>query len=272
MNNKPLIPFNWDTDDYIDFTTDDVTSDHSSWLLDTIRKNKTKDLPIFPSVSIFNGIVREQVSSSWAELAEVLVEDTAQVIEDFLRWIVYEIVPKSLRKLRQFLLKQLIAILKTSTESGRHECHCLLSKEEEPYTLNHYLSENFMKERMSGVKRLLESSSDPATINAQIKNYVSRNQNISNEEFSVREMQMALSAYGKVSAKRVIDSVPMTIEDQITGRLVEQIRLENIDTEYNNEELMSLMSEPQNLLIERTKWEKLRDVMTAANEALNCIQ
>jgi hypothetical protein len=262
----------WHTDDYINFLSNDVAVDHSSWLLNKIQKNKTRDLAIFPSTSLFNGIIRGFVSDEWATLAEQLVDDTAKIIDLFVRWIINEIVPESLPNLRHFFLKQLTSIMKISTEDGRRECQNLLLKEEEPYTQNHYLSENFMKERMSDVKRLLYSDLDAATIVDRMKNFVSHTQKISNDEFAAREMQTALSAYGKVAAKRVIDSVPMAIENQIAGQLAEQTRLENIDTMSNNEELLSLMSEPQDIANERKKWEEQKGKMTMAIKALNCIR
>jgi hypothetical protein len=146
----------WIKDDYVDFESTNVAIDHSTWLLDYIQKNKTRDLTIFPSTSIFNEIVRDFVSNNWVTLTKQLVDETAQIIGEFVHWVVHESVPESLPRLRQFLLKQLLSILKTLTEDCRHECRNLLSKEEEPYTQNHYLSENLMKERMASIKKLLK--------------------------------------------------------------------------------------------------------------------
>jgi hypothetical protein len=78
----------WNKDDYVDFASANVAIDHSTWLLDYIQKNKTRDLTIFPSTSILNGIVRDFVSNHWAILTKRLIEDTAQVIGDFLHWVV----------------------------------------------------------------------------------------------------------------------------------------------------------------------------------------
>ena len=68
--------------------SDDVTKDNSVWLLELVRKFKGRDLPLFPSVDLFNRIVADIVDESIEPLASGLLNDVLSITMELVQWVV----------------------------------------------------------------------------------------------------------------------------------------------------------------------------------------
>ena len=78
----------------------DVSRDNSLWLLELVRKNRGRDLPLFPSVELFNKIISDIVDESIEPLTSGLVNDILSALTEIIQWVVESTVSASLPDLK----------------------------------------------------------------------------------------------------------------------------------------------------------------------------
>jgi hypothetical protein len=78
----------------------DVSKDNSLWLLELVRKNRGRDLPLFPSVELFNKIISDIVDESIEPLTSGLVNDILSALTEIIQWVVESTVSASLPDLK----------------------------------------------------------------------------------------------------------------------------------------------------------------------------
>mmetsp|Transcript_1004 Transcript_1004/g.1636 ORF Transcript_1004/g.1636 Transcript_1004/m.1636 type:complete len:201 (-) Transcript_1004:503-1105(-) len=137
----------------------------------------------------------------------------------FLACIIRACVPQHLRSFIQWIEHEFGIILEVREKEVRLQLEREMKEERIPSTQNHYLFDNLAKERN---KRLMKKLQQVAVKDAYgveqvtakaMEAVLMKGQNKSMEESALEEMEMALNAYGKVAAKRVIDNIPKLIDD-----------------------------------------------------------
>ena len=79
---------------------DDISIDNSMWLLELVRKNRGRDLPLFTSADLFNKIVRDIINESIAPLVLGLLNDVQSVLVELIRWVVEDSITDRLSSFR----------------------------------------------------------------------------------------------------------------------------------------------------------------------------
>ena len=79
---------------------DDISIDNSMWLLELVRKNRGRDLPLFTSADLFNKLVRDIINESIAPLVLGLLNDVQSVLVELIRWVVEDSIPDRLSSFR----------------------------------------------------------------------------------------------------------------------------------------------------------------------------
>ena len=79
---------------------DDISIDNSMWLLELVRKNRGRDLPLFTSADLFNKIVRDIINESIAPLVLGLLNDVQSALVELIRWVVEDSIPDRLSSFR----------------------------------------------------------------------------------------------------------------------------------------------------------------------------
>lgn len=77
-----------------------VTKDNSSWLLELVRRNRGRDLPLFPSAELFNKIVRDIITENIEPLTTGLLNKLLSVLNEMIEWVVNSTISDSLPDLR----------------------------------------------------------------------------------------------------------------------------------------------------------------------------
>ena len=219
----------------------DVTLD-TTWLKKRIEDNRTNDLPCFLSASVFNSIVTELVTEGWSPLCLRLLEDRkAAHLELVQRAVAIATASNRFPALMSTLLYKAESVVHQAFAQAESEVN--LSMETFPYTQNHYLFDTIAKMRNEKLKnKILKmvagKTSGIENIIASAFNDVEK---MSMEDHIAQEMQIVLNAYGKVAAKRVIDNVPMIIQQRT------RLWLPALDNalQVTDEELKSLIVEDE---------------------------
>ena len=114
--------------------------------------------------------------------------------------------------LKKFFLQRVERVVDEIFENCEREVD--LSAEIVPYSQNHYLFETILKMRNKRLRsKIMKMVAGKTTgVESIIDAAFSNEDKLSMEDHIAQEMQIVLSAYGKVAAKRVIDNVPMIIQ------------------------------------------------------------
>jgi len=191
-----------------------------TWLKKLIEKNRTNDLPCFLSSSVFNLIVAHLVTESWTPLCFQLLKDRKDAYLDLVRRAVSSAsVYSRFSVLQTFFLQRVESVVDTVFDDAELEVD--LSAEIVPYSQNHYLFETIIKMRNKRLRsKIMKMVADKTSdIEKVIDAAFSNEDKLSMEDHIAQEMQIVLSAYGKVAAKRVIDNVPMVIQKRTRSLL-----------------------------------------------------
>ena len=186
------------------------------WIRALIEENRPYKLPIFLNTEVFEDIVSDLINKDWSAPSLKLLDETAQLMtvaaDQYVQgidWI------DSLPRLRNFLAVKSKEIVYELKDEARAVVLAFIERERIPYTQNDSLFDNLSKLRS---KRLMDEilvhvggpgDIDRASVETAIRTVFGRNQGRSMDDHMSEEMQHALNAYGKVSLKRFIDSVPM---------------------------------------------------------------
>lgn len=219
----------------------DVSLD-TTWLKKRIEDNRTNDLPCFLSASVFNSIVAELVAEGWTPLCLSLLEDRkAAHMKLMQRAVALATASNRFPALASMLLHKAERVVDEAFAQAEAEVG--LSMETFPYTQNHYLFDTIAKMRNDKLKNKILKMVAGKT--EGIENIVAAAFNdvekMSMEDHIAQEMQVVLNAYGKVAAKRVIDNVPMIIQQRSRAL---RVALEKV-LQVTDEELQYLMVEDE---------------------------
>ncbi len=192
----------------------------SAWLKKLIESNRTSDLPCFLSASVFNSVVANLIEEAWTPLCMQLLADRKVAYTDLVRRAVNcATTHNRFPAVKRFFLQRVDQVVDEIFENCEHEVD--LSAEMVPYSQNHYLFETILKMRNKRLKsKILKMVAGKTSgIESIVEAGFSNEDKLSMEDHIAQEMQILLSAYGKVAAKRVIDNVPMAIQKRARSLL-----------------------------------------------------
>ena len=244
------------------------------WLEALIVSYRDDNLAVFPSIELMNQIVRDKVKSDWEPISRAFVASALTELKALLQWVLTQSVPNHYTKIAAALQHKMNKVVETLHADYKTSVGMILEQESHPYTNNHYLFENLMKERYKELyeKLSLAATADPNNAARKlvpldtIKAYVQANENLSYTEHATKEMKMALSAYGKVAAKRLIDTVPMALESALLNKIAGQFKA---CTHLLDSEMRALFVEPKETAFKRGKYQGIIDDL---NQSLDAFQ
>ena len=214
----------------------------TTWLKKLIESNRTNDLPCFLSASVFNSVVADLITQAWTPLCLQLLQDRKDAYVDLVRRAVSSAaVANRFPAFKRFFLLRVEQVVDEIFENCEREVD--LSAEVVPYSQNHYLFETILKMRNKRLRSKIMKmvAGKTAGVESIIDAAFSNEDKLSMEDHIAQEMQIVLSAYGKVAAKRVIDNVPMIIQKRTRAL---QSALDNA-LQVTDEELKSLIVEDE---------------------------
>ena len=244
------------------------------WLEALIVSYRDSNLAVFPSIELMNQIVRDKVKSDWEPLSRAFVTSVLTELKALLQWVLTQSVPAHYTRMAAALQHKMSVVVDTLHVDCKTSVDKILEQESHPYTNNHYLFENLMKERYKELyeKLSLAATADPNNPARKlvpldtIKSYVQANENLSYTEHATKELKMALSAYGKVAAKRLIDNVPMAVESALLKKVATHFEA---STHLLDHEMRILFAEPKETAFKRAKYQGIIDDL---NQALDAFQ
>lgn len=92
-----------------------------------------------------------------------------------------------------------------------------------PYSQNHYLFEIMNKKRNEKILEALNQIPTQSFTLQSVKLVITSNERMSCEDHVAYEMELALMAYGKVAGKRIIDQIPMIIEEEFLKAILKDL-------------------------------------------------
>jgi gas vesicle protein len=155
--------------------------------------------------------------------------------------------------------------------AAQEQVSVVLAENETPYTQNHYLFEIINKKRNEKLRRSIVRSFRPdvsyagTNVIAVVDAAFSKNAKKSMLQHVAEEMQMALDAYGKVAAKRIIDDVPMAAQ-RMTRTILMKIETRLMDV--TDDTLKRIMRDQPKFEEEQRRAEEKVKKMDRAHKAV----
>ena len=215
---------------YIPIREDDILPDDYEFLKERVIKQQTRGLPIFPSVELFNKLVADAVCEEWESLCLSLMDDTYALLEKFLEWAMEKVIPARLGSSR-FAFTDIVGdSVRQRYEHAKKQAHIMLKEEKAPKTQDSSIFEHLMHKRtvplMDELRKLKSQGNDNGTVRweaveAAMKE--AQKKNLDCVDHSVKEMQIAFTAYGKVAVKRATDKAPNIVDNELLHNLQDDI-------------------------------------------------
>ena len=218
-----------------------------------------------------------------APLCNTLLEDTKRAVSSVIEAIVkVSVADDRFPRLQLFLRTSIEQSAEKLFQEATTRVGDFLEAESHPYSQNHYLFENIAKKRNESLQlsltRTIQAAAGAAvddgeqkvslsTVETLIKASFERNRRMSMEEHVAEEMSVILDSYGKVSAKRIIDEVPMialTLLSRTMRKDFERYARGVVDSK-----LKELMVERGDIQSKRSKAKEQLLAMEKAQEVFN---
>ncbi len=252
-----------------------VTAYHGDWLRMEIQRTRCNSVPLFLNSDIFGNVISDLIKAKWHPTALTLFQNIITNCNNCFTWIAEHYVPTHQPGFVNWVQEQLKSV---SNELETHGYDlivtCVSSNVKCPYTNNPSLFETVFTARTAGLLTALEESTtrlsqghyvDLNTIKALFKTH----QGLGSMEHLVREMQLIISSYGKVAAKRFADDIPQIIESEYVQKIVnkasERLQVSDADLEHIIIESAATAKQRKDLVNKIDKFtgvvEKFRDVL-----------
>lgn len=247
------------------------------WLEEKVRQHRTKDLPCFVNTSLFNLIVSNLIQKGCFPICVAFVNDCYDQLQMLIGRVLAGISDNQ-PSFTNYCQNRLFGVLAGAYQKTQERVEVLLSAEQFPFSLNHYLFDLITKKRNEELKNAIlnaipssmgVASTDPNTLRTSIQNVFNATESMSMDEHATRELEIILYAYGKVSAKRVIDEVPMLMEKELFDPVLELFKEALVATDAELEDILVETSERSK---KRKRAVAILDSMKMAETALKDIQ
>lgn len=251
----------------------DIRSD-ADWIMELIRNHRNNDIQCFLNASLFNSIVSDMIAKNWIPHCFEILEDSKVIMLQIVKRTFSNSLPIRFPFLFAFLDDIFDTHLGLLYLEAKKEMTEFLEMEKVAYTQNHYLFEIISIERNKHLKyKILKMIEGVKNDNNQIMKIIETafgaNQRLSMEKHGALEMQIVLDAYGKVSAKRFMDNIPMIIQKMFRGIVP---TIDKVLQRISDKELFSLMTEDESFVIKHNRATDILKKMDIAFAALKELQ
>jgi len=237
-----------------------------SKIKEMIESNRGDELSIFPSYPVFCSIVRNYVGS-W----EKPTMDLFHLYDSALSRVSTRAIEglKFNDSTKNFLQSKISAILDELKGLVRSELGRKLESERmRPYTLNHYLIDNFMKKRHEPLLNSIRALDNPSGAQVSVTAVLAILENFgvgksSNEDYVAQETEHAVSSYIKVASKRFIDEIPRLLNDYLLDPFLKLVKEQLNVTDAT---LATLLAEKPRIVRERERLNEVKTSLRASKE------
>ncbi|KAJ5544065.1 hypothetical protein N7494_005344 [Penicillium frequentans] len=185
-----------------------LSHDLASWIGDEYRQSRGFEMGTFNHL-LLSGLMKKQ-SLKWTTLANGYIGDAITIIHSYITNGLSQVCPdrRVYEKLLSFLMDKLLERYQKAIDKVNH----LLFVERSmiPMTLNHYLNDNMEKCRQKRATSILASKVIDGPNGKVVRlDDLKYQQNMSNVEHVVQNLQDILQSYYKVARKRFVDNICM---------------------------------------------------------------
>jgi hypothetical protein len=196
-----------------------------------------KELPGQINPKIFN-IVFNEMCINWKETCHNYINNVINEVKKIIVVFLGEYIKNY--KLKYYTFDKTENLFQDININVFKELNNILNDEKTPMTLNHYYFDNLLNSRIEKVKNFINDNTfktqDKYSTNTFAKSDDELKKHISNDEQEIIELKDQLSAYYKVSKKRVIDNIYIQCVERNIVKKLENIKsiFLNIDDETLN--------------------------------------
>jgi hypothetical protein len=180
------------------------------WLMELIPKRLGENLPCILQAGLVTSLVRDMICKDVKPVCCELLENVDAILLEVSSKLAIQ---TQYRRVISYIQEVCRTVINNCLLSSKCKIDEKLDCEESPFTLNQFLFEIIAKKRACKLKALIISSvsANPANWANAIESAFEATGAWSMERHMANELELALDAYGKVAAKRIIDEVPMLI-------------------------------------------------------------
>lgn len=198
------------------------------WISDSIKKQRTAELPIFPSSIVFNRLVVMYINDDWKPACRELAQDISDIvgmalIETLKNVVSFERYPRLFDLLRLRFDDVEIALRK----DAKSRVEEYVKRGTFSYSQNDDMFETITNLQLRGLKQQLRAALDldsqpnhnvaTSTTSTIVDAVFDRNKQVPLDEYMAATMMHGLEAYGDVAKKRFMDEVPVLLWEVVNG-------------------------------------------------------
>ncbi|KAK7701998.1 hypothetical protein SLS57_011513 [Botryosphaeria dothidea] len=243
-----------------------------SWIKQVYMRTRGRELPGNYNHLLLAELFREQ-SSPWENIARKHVGKVTELVEKFVNKVLERIISE--QETEEQVRKYLADKLERCTRDATEELAKLLADEKRhPSTYNHYFTDNIQRSRQGSMRTAIQTAmrnaisqdwggslhiSNTSSDRQRFFDSLDRRIVVNMDTQACDEAKVGLEAYYKVARKTFVDNVcRQVIERHILSELPD-IFSPPVVTEFSDEELMRMASEPQKQRDHRASLQRLAE-------------
>ena len=239
----------------------------TEWIMHMLRRYRTLSLPIFVNSALFEKIVADSIDSQWKDPSLEVVNDLSRTITTSITGLVdSDTSLQRFPRLGRFVLRVCKKVISEAAANAKTKVEHFVDAEKKPYTQDRYIFENLSRNRNKFVLERIKSSMcrENGTISTTEALHIVEAAFQADERKSVDEQIAAdimylLDGYGKLAAKRFIDSIPMICADGLLHGL--EAKLKNSLASVSDKDIDQFMSIPDEEIVRRHRLEKKLEIL-----------
>jgi len=258
----------------ISFNVADFKVDNREFISNILKKNAMNVLPIFLNSDVFNSIFQSLMKEDWITSANHLRDKVFSIIDTMIERALNDLnslncIPEAnMQELSNWIQSKIKALIDRLKEQTSKSIANAFRFEMNPYSQNHYLFEIVNKKRNEKICEALDQISPPFNLQT-VKAMITSNERMSCEDHIAYEMELALMAYRKVAGKRIIDQIPMIIEEEFLNCILRELPA---CFKCTDAVIGQMLNEPKHIIAKKIKLRKDIDRLTIAEESVKKIR
>lgn len=245
------------------FNVTDVKVDNTAFIINMLKKNAMNVLPIFLNSDVFNSIFQSLMKEDWKLSADSLLNEIFNIIDTIVERSIKDSIPANMQQLSHWIQSNCTKMIKSLKENTITAIAKAFRNEMNPYSQNHYLFEIMNKKRNEKILEALNQIPTHAFTLQSVKAVITSNERMSCEDHVAYEMELALMAYGKVAGKRIIDQIPMIIEEEFLKAILKDLPA---CFKCTDAIIGQMLNEPKHIIAKKIKLREDIDRLTKAEE------
>jgi hypothetical protein len=243
-------------------------SNNYKMLKKLIESRQTRNLPCLVSAELFNDIIKEMILEQWIPLVRFLYDNCYVLVKKLLSDAANNThMQKSFSRLNMYVNEESLLLCDELMQKTWKFAENLLTSNQRAYTQNKLLFENINKVKMAHFQNTFANVNGAANtpILTQMQPRLNLFGSRSMEDYVAYEMCIIIDAYGSVASKRLIDEIPMIL-NQMLDEVPQSLR-EKLQT-IEDKQLKLLFNQPAHVEMERKKIQEKFDTLKRALDAL----